>query len=57
MRRGVAVLACVIAVTVGVWVFLKVAARGFSAKEQPTAIEKFAARSARRMAVPKTRNR
>ena len=36
----------------GAIVFLKTAAGGFSAKAEPTAIEKFAARSARRLAAP-----
>ena len=36
----------------GALVFLKTAAGGFSAKAEPTAIEKFAARAARRLAAP-----
>lgn len=36
----------------GVFAFLKIAAGGFSAKAEPTAIEKFAARFARRLAAP-----
>ncbi len=53
MKRTVVILAAVIVVVgIGALVFLKAAANGFSAKAEPTAIEKFVARSARRLAAP-----
>lgn len=42
----------VFAIGFGVFAFLRIAAGGFSAKAEPTAIEKFAARYARRLAAP-----
>ena len=42
----------VVLLGLGAFVFLKTAAGGFSAKAEPTAIEKFAARAARRLAAP-----
>ncbi|MBI2681796.1 MAG: c-type cytochrome [Acidobacteriales bacterium] len=53
MKRAVVIFFAVVAVIgIGALVFLKVAASGFSAKAEPTAIEKFVARSARRLAAP-----
>jgi len=53
MKRAVVIFVAVVAVIgIGALVFLKVAASGFSAKAEPTAIEKFVARSARRLAAP-----
>ena len=53
MKRVLVILIIVVAVVgIGGLAFLKIAAGGFSAKEEPTAIEKFAARSARRLAAP-----
>ena len=53
MKRALLILATVVLVLgIGAFAFLKIAAGGFSAKTEPTAIEKFAARSARRFAVP-----
>ena len=53
MKRAVViVIALVVIVCVGGMVFLKVAARGFSAREEPTNIEKVVARTARRLAAP-----
>ena len=42
----------VVLLGLGAFVFLKTAAGGFSAKAEPTAIEEFAARAARRLAAP-----
>ena len=53
MRRMVVILiVALVAIGIGSVAFLKVAAGGFSAKAEPTAFEKFAARSARRLAAP-----
>lgn len=53
MKRALVIVAAVIVIIgIGVFAFLKIAAGGFSAKAEPTAIEKFAARSARRLAAP-----
>jgi mono/diheme cytochrome c family protein len=53
MKRTVAILVVVVVVIgLGAFAFLKLAAGGFSAKAEPTALEKFAARSARRLAAP-----
>ena len=53
MKRTVALLAAlVLVVGIGAFAFLKIAAGGFSAKAEPSAIEKFAARAARRLAAP-----
>ncbi|MBI2683291.1 MAG: c-type cytochrome, partial [Acidobacteriales bacterium] len=53
MKRVVVVLVVVVLVIgLGAFAFLKIAANGFSAKAEPTALEKFAARSARRLAAP-----
>ena len=51
MKRALVIVAGVVVLGVGAFAFLKVAAGGFSAKAEPTAIEKFAARSARRLAA------
>ena len=42
----------VVLLGIGAVAFLKIAAGGFSAKAEPTAVEKFAARAARRLAAP-----
>jgi len=53
MKRAILILVIVALVTgIGAFTFLKVAAQGFSARAEPTAIEKFVARTARRVAVP-----
>ncbi len=53
MKRTLVILAAsVLVIGIGAFAFLKIAAGGFSAKAEPTAIEKFAARSARRLAAP-----
>jgi mono/diheme cytochrome c family protein len=53
MKRTLVTLVIVVSVMgIGGFAFLKIAAGGFSAREEPTAIEKFAARAARRLAVP-----
>ena len=53
MKRTLVILVVVVLVIgLGAFAFLKIAAGGFSAKAEPTAIEKFAARSARRLAAP-----
>lgn len=53
MKRTLVTLIIVaLAVGIGAFAFLKIASGGFSAKAEPTAIEKFAARSARRLAAP-----
>ena len=53
MKRALVILIIVILVVgVGAFAFLKIAARGFSAREEPTAIEKFAASAARSVAMP-----
>jgi mono/diheme cytochrome c family protein len=46
-----AVLAIAVAAIIGI-VFMKTSGRGFSARDQPTAIERYAARQARDMAMP-----
>ncbi|MBY0507749.1 MAG: c-type cytochrome [Bryobacteraceae bacterium] len=52
MKRNIVIVAsAVVVMSLGAFIFLKIAAGGFSAKAQPTAIEKFAARSARRLAA------
>jgi mono/diheme cytochrome c family protein len=52
MKRAVVILFLVVVVIgIGAVVFLKVAARGFSAREEPTGIEKVVARTARRAAI------
>jgi mono/diheme cytochrome c family protein len=52
MKRLVTVAALAIALGVAAWIFLRTAAHGFSARDQPTSIEALLARSARRLAVP-----
>ena len=53
MKRTLVILAAlVLVIGIGAFAFLKIAAGGFSAKAEPTSIEKFAARSARRLAAP-----
>jgi mono/diheme cytochrome c family protein len=53
MKRTLVILVIVVSVIgIGGFAFLKIAAGGFSAREEPTAIEKFAARAARRLAAP-----
>ena len=53
MKRPLTILAAVVLVIgIGAFGFLRIAAGGFSAKAEPTAIEKFAARIARRLAAP-----
>ena len=53
MKRALVMVAAVIVVIgIGAFAFLKIAAGGFSAKAEPTAIEKFVARSARSLAAP-----
>ena len=53
MKRTLGILIIVVLVIgTGAFAFLKIAAGGFSAKAEPTAIEKFAAGSARRFAAP-----
>jgi mono/diheme cytochrome c family protein len=53
MKRSIVILAVVVLVMgVGAFAFLKIAAGGFSARDEPTFIEKFAARLARSVAVP-----
>jgi mono/diheme cytochrome c family protein len=44
----------VLIIFITVFAFLRTAARGFSAREEPTAIEKFLARTVRRIAVPES---
>ena len=51
-RILVTLIIAALAVGIGAFAFLKIASGGFSAKAEPTAIEKFAARSARRLAAP-----
>ena len=51
-RPLVIIAALILGIGVGAFAFLKIAAGGFSAKAEPTAVEKFAARSARRLAAP-----
>lgn len=56
MRRKTLVWACaLIAITfaVGMVVAFSIASRGFSARDQPSAVEALAARSMRRLAVPR----
>lgn len=48
----VTLLVIVLAIAIGAVVFLKFAANGFSARAEPTAVEKFLARTARSLAVP-----
>ena len=53
MKRALVIVATLIVVIgVGAFAFLKIAAGVFSAKAEPTAIEKFVARSARSLAAP-----
>ena len=53
MKRTLVTLSIVaFSAGIGGFAFLKIAAGGFSAKAEPTAIEKFAARIARRLAAP-----
>lgn len=53
MKRAILVLlATIVVLSVGGLLFLKVATNGFSAKAEPTAVEKFVARAARRLAAP-----
>jgi len=53
MKRALVIVTAVIVVIgIGGFAFLKFAAGGFSAKSEPTAIEKFVARAARRLAAP-----
>ena len=48
----VAIIVIAAVMGIGGFAFLKIAAGGFSAREEPTAIEKFAARAARSVAIP-----
>ena len=53
MKRALVILAAlVLGIGFGAFAFLKLAAAGFSAKAEPTAIEKYAARAARSVAMP-----
>jgi len=52
MKRVLAVIIAAAVAGIGVLAFLKIAASGFSAKEEPTALEKVVARTARSIAVP-----
>jgi mono/diheme cytochrome c family protein len=53
MKRAIVIIvAAVLVVGVGAFAFLKIASGGFSAKAEPTAIEKFVARTARSVAAP-----
>jgi len=51
-RTIVILLVGVLVIGIGAMVFLKTAAGGFSARDEPTFMEKFAARAARSVAVP-----
>lgn len=51
-RVLVTLFVIVLVIAIGGFVFLKFAANGFSARAEPTAIEKFLARTARSLAVP-----
>jgi mono/diheme cytochrome c family protein len=50
-RAIITFVAVLLVIGIGAFVFLRIAAGGFSAKLEPTAIEKFVARSARRIAA------
>jgi len=53
VKRAVVILAALaVAMVIAAFAFLKGASHGFSARAEPTAIEKFVARSARSIAVP-----
>jgi mono/diheme cytochrome c family protein len=53
MKRTIVILvAAVLVVGIGAFAFLRIASGGFSAKAEPTAIEKFVARTARSVAAP-----
>ena len=53
MKRAIiTLLGIAVVAAIGGFVFVEFAAGGFSAKAEPTGIEKFIARSARRLAVP-----
>ena len=53
MKRTALILIVLVLVSgIGAVAFLKIAARGFSAREEPSAVEKFLARAARSLAVP-----
>ena len=53
MKRAVVILAALaVAMVIAAFAFLKGATHGFSARAEPTAIEKFVARTARSIAVP-----
>ena len=45
-------MALVLVIAVGSLIFLKTRANGFSARAQPSALEEFAAQTARKIAVP-----
>ena len=51
-RAIVILIASVLVIGIGALVFLKTATGGFSARDEPTFMEKFAARAARSLAVP-----
>ena len=51
-RKTVIIVAAVLVIGIGAFAFLKIASGGFSARDEPTFLEKFAARAARSVAVP-----
>ena len=52
MNRALALIGIVVVVGVAVFAYLRVSVNGFSARAEPTGLEKYVARSARNMAVP-----
>jgi mono/diheme cytochrome c family protein len=52
MKRALALIGIAVVVGVAVFVYLRVSANGFSARTEPTGIEKFLARTARSLALP-----
>ena len=51
-RTIVIVVVAVLVIGIGAFAFLKIASGGFSARDEPTFLEKFAARAARSVTVP-----
>jgi mono/diheme cytochrome c family protein len=52
MKRALTLICIAVVVGVAVFAYLRVTANGFSAREEPTRIEKFLARTARSLALP-----
>ncbi len=52
MKRALALISIAVVIGVAVFAYLRISANSFSARAEPTGIEKFLARTARSLALP-----